>query len=308
MFFNKYGSFVLSIFIGIVFVFSAITKLFPIELLEFSIVETGFFNWKIAAVLARIIIAFEFFLGILLIINVKKALSLKLSIAFLLGFTVYLFYVLILDGNKSNCNCFGMTLVFTPLESIFKNILMLIVSFLALYKIKETKNKFQNLIFISGIIVCISAIFIMYPVNFFQTDFSSKEQGEILQLQKIYDDPELDKPEFDIKQGKWIVFFASSNCTHCVVGAYKIHVISKKIENLNIYFFINGDDDEIESFHKLTKTHDFPYMKLPAGPMIYYSKGKLPAIYLINNQIIEFKPNYIQLDENLITDWLNLID
>lgn len=308
MFINKYGSIILSIFIGIIFVFSAITKLFPIELLEFSIVETGFFNWKMAAVLARIIIAFELFLGILLIINVKKILSLKLSIAFLFGFTLYLFYVLIIDGNKSNCNCFGMTLVFTPLESIFKNILLLIISFLALYKSKKTNNKFHNPIFSIGLIVCILATFVITPVKIFSSDSYTKEQGEILQLQKIFDDPELDKPQLDIKKGKWLIFFASSNCTHCVVGAYKIHVISKKIENLNAYFFINGDDDEIENFHKLTKTHDIPYMKLPAGPMIFYSKGKLPAIYLINNQAIEFKPNYLQLDENLIVEWLNLID
>lgn len=304
MIIKKYQVYFLSLILGLVYLFSAVSKIYPIELLEFSIVEFGFFNWISAAFIARTIISLEFIIGLLLVFNVKTKFALKASLSFLLGFTFYLIYLLIIEGNRSNCNCFGAVLVLTPLESIAKNILLIFINLWALFKAKSKFSKIHNYLLIAFTLASFTSIFIAIPIRSSNNQVYNLEKGEILNLEKIFNDPELDNPSEKIYEGKWLIFFASSNCKHCIVGAYKVNVLLNKFNQFNAFFFINGDDDEISDFHKLTKTHDIPYMKLPAAPMIFYSKGKLPAIFLINNQVIEFKPNYIQLDENLISKWL----
>ena len=51
-------------FVGILFLFSGIAKLFPIETFEFSLVSQGIAGWSIVPYLSRFIIAAEIFLGL----------------------------------------------------------------------------------------------------------------------------------------------------------------------------------------------------------------------------------------------------
>ena len=124
----------ISVILGLVFVFSGLTKLYPIELFELTFVDLGVASWYTAPVIARLMISIEFFLGIMLILNFSlRKFTLKATIAILVVFTVYLIVQLIMEGNKGNCKCFGNVLVMTPLESIIKNLVMLAVS-LVLYR------------------------------------------------------------------------------------------------------------------------------------------------------------------------------
>lgn len=302
--FHKFISYSISLILAAVFLLSAITKLNPIEILEFSIVETGFFNWTIAAILARIIIAIEIFIAIALVLNIKRDFVLKFSIAFLIGFNIYLFYIFMLQGNQSNCNCFGMHIILSPLESIIKNFVLIILAIIALYRVKLFSLKFQNLMFAIALIFSIAIVFIANPIVITPKLTTTKDSKNVLELYKLYNEPGFEKPSLNLKEGKWLILFASPTCKHCVIAAYKIHVITQKVSNLNVFFFINANEVELEKFHKLTKTHEIPFMKLGAEPMMFYTRGRLPAIYLIENQEINYKPNHFQLNEDLVKKWL----
>jgi len=65
----KIISVVFSILLGLIFLFSAYSKLFPIEPFEYSFVELGISNWKSSIIIARLFIAFEFACGLLLLFN-----------------------------------------------------------------------------------------------------------------------------------------------------------------------------------------------------------------------------------------------
>ena len=65
---------VLSIIIGLVFIFSAVSKIPTLEQFGWTIVETTFFNWTMAEWLARILIGLELWLGILFIAILLKRL------------------------------------------------------------------------------------------------------------------------------------------------------------------------------------------------------------------------------------------
>ena len=126
-FFMKFLNFFpqsLRVLLGLVFILSGYLKLYPIESFELNFIDLGVGNWYTAPFIARLLIASEFFLGLMLVFNQSlKKFTLKATIALLLFFTAYLGIQIIREGNTGNCGCFGTYLQMTPLESILKNIL-----------------------------------------------------------------------------------------------------------------------------------------------------------------------------------------
>ena len=92
----------LSLSLGLVFLYSGYTKLLPvIETFEFTFVDIGVANWYTAPVIARLMIAFEFLIGILLILNYNlKRFTIPLTIGVLVFFIVYLMVIVILRKKR----------------------------------------------------------------------------------------------------------------------------------------------------------------------------------------------------------------
>src|SRR5574344_2534213 len=103
------------VFLGLVFLVSAVSKLFPIEAFDAKILEQmPILGWTLSAVAARAFIALEFTLGIFLILGFwLKRIIYPCTMALLGFFTLFLIYALIRYGNQPNCGCFGEWLPFT---------------------------------------------------------------------------------------------------------------------------------------------------------------------------------------------------
>ena len=104
----KYFYHILRIIVGLVFIVSGLAKLYPIEPFENIFIDLGISNWTLAPFMARLVIAFEIFLGAAIVFS----LWLKNKVYFLaqgtlLFFTGYLIYLLFTKGNNVDCGCFG---------------------------------------------------------------------------------------------------------------------------------------------------------------------------------------------------------
>ena len=99
---------------GAVFIYSGWTKMFPIEPFEYTFVDLGFINWQVAPFIARVLIGFEFLIGVFLLFNINLKLTYKIAIGTLVVFCIYLVLLIIIVGNKGNCGCFGDTIKMTP--------------------------------------------------------------------------------------------------------------------------------------------------------------------------------------------------
>lgn len=298
---------VLSVFLGLIFVFSATVKLYPVELFELTLIDIGIANWFLAPYLARVLIAVEFFLGFLLIFNLYlKKFTLKLTIGILMFFTFYLVWLLIVEGNKGNCNCFGSYLPLTPLESIFKNLFLLLFA-ATLYRMHTgIKWRFLKIILPVFILTSISLPFILNPVDISTSEkiFNQNELNYNLGLDILYNNPKVEEPKQDLRQGKHIVAFMSLTCPHCRVAAYKMHIIKKKNPEIPIFFVLNGDKEVLDAFFEETKSSDIPYTFLLGPDFIKISGVRLPAIFFVNNGIVEKRTKYIYLKQKEIEDWL----
>lgn len=293
---------------GGVFIFSAYTKLYPIEPFEYTFVDLGISNWQMAPFVARLLIAFEFLIGVLLVLNIAlKRFTYKLGIITLLVFCVYLGLQLIISGNKGNCGCFGTTIYMSPLKALIKNILMLAI-FVALYLFHTgfSFGRFSKLIVIAVAVTSIALPFILNPV---QLDYSEaylrKPEGTYkMELDTLYNNAYANIPPRNLSKDKHIISFMSLTCPHCRIAAKKIHILNEKNPAIPFYFVLNGEDFNLKPFFEDTHTQSIPYCMLKGSHFIYLGGVALPRIFLVNNSIVEHDVNYITLDQAEIEKWL----
>jgi hypothetical protein len=81
--------------------------------------------------------------------------------------------------------------------------------------------------------------------------------------------------------------------------------LKKQNPELPVYLVIAGHPSQQKDFFTETKAADLPYLLYKDMDSFTEMAGEgVPAIYWINNGIIERKSTYLQLDPSAIKDWL----
>lgn len=298
---------ILSTLLGFVFLFSGLTKLYPIELFELTFIDMGVANWQTAPIISRLFISLEFFLGIMLVLNIRlRKFTLKATIGMLVFFTIYLIAQIILEGNKGNCKCFGNYLVMTPLESIYKNLVMLAIALVLLVLHHDIKYRFQKLLIVLGILASLSLPFILNPPDFISSyRFQEETTGYKLDLDTLYTSTDNAAPEVDLREGKHVIAFMSLTCKHCRIAAYKMHIMYKQNPDIPFYMILNGKKENLKPFFDDTKCENIPHIMLLGERFVTLAGFNLPAIMFINNSVVEEKANYITMSYDKVIKWLN---
>ncbi|MFL5752499.1 MAG: MauE/DoxX family redox-associated membrane protein [Bacteroidia bacterium] len=298
----------LSCLLGAVFIFSAYTKIYPIEPFEFTFVDLGVANWRIAPFLARFFIGLEFFIGVLLLLNIKMKFSARLTMATLVFFSLYLIGIMAFYGNTGNCGCFGNYFTMTPLQALIKNVIMLALTWL-IYKFHSGVDykRFTN--YILGIVL-IASFVMPHVLNYVDLDYSqayldSPQDQFKLELDSLYKDAKVNVPPKDLSSGKRIIAFMSLTCPHCRIAAKKMRIIHERNPAIPMYFILNGEDAELKPFFEDTKTENIPWCMLLGRNFVYLAAGtNMPAIFLVNNSVVEHRIDYMNMDQSEIEKWL----
>lgn len=156
---------VILILTGLIFILSALAKLFPIQSFELIIVSEGFADWSYVRYIAVLIISVELLLGTMLLFEIQvKRVALPAAFSLLLIFCIQLLYGIIANGTYDNCGCFGDALPMTPLEALIKNIVMLLLIAYAYKKSEKEEHLdlYKPVIFFAA--VTASLIFVI-PQN-----------------------------------------------------------------------------------------------------------------------------------------------
>lgn len=306
--FKKIVFVALSILMGALFIFSGYSKLRPVEPFEFTFVDIGISNWRLSPFFARTIIGLEFFIGVLYIFNIAvKGFTSKVSIGLLSFFTIYLTVLLIKNGNEGNCGCFGEMVPMTPLESIIKNVFLLGISFL-LFKMGVEINlkRFRLAVLLLFFLAGFGMPYILNPVdlNYSEAYLIPKEDHYAIPLDTLINNGYVNPVPQEIKKGKHIIAFLSSTCPHCKIGATKLRIMKEKNKDLPVFFVINGEEENVKTFLKLTGSESIPWTKLGERPFVYLAGLQLPTILLVNDQVVENDLNYFTLDQTEIENWL----
>ena len=301
---------IISIGLGFVFIYSGYTKLLPvIETFEFTFVDLGLANWYSAPIIARLLIGFEFFLGLLLVLNYNlKKFTLPFTIALLAFFIIYLALQILISGNSGNCGCFGEHHKMTPLAAIIKNLIMIVGCFIV-YRLSEGwKVKFNTVLLSFVALTCLTVPFIVNPIDFTYTSNNLDEKVDYpLELDLLYKPEDTNKVEItkiELRNGKQVLAFLSLTCHHCRIAAKKFRIIKKNNPDLPIYFILNGDKSKYKAFIEDTKASNIPSSYCLGKTFVQLGTTQLPRIYYIDNSIVVKKVDYFELSQYAIEDWI----
>jgi hypothetical protein len=310
---NKGDAFYIKRIIGVilllalaaVFLFSAYSKLWDSNAFDdfrWTFLDLGVNSVKTAGIIARLLIGFEFMIGLFLLCHIfLRSFTYPLTIAVLLFFIGYLVFVLVERGNNGSCGCFGNKVQVTPLSGIIKNVLMLIavVVLIYIYPIKPYKNQE----WIAGVLGMLALVlpFILAPLN---EDIATPEVAhEPINLGILYSENK--PPKVELRTGKHIIAFMSLTCPHCRKAAYLLHIIHHQHPEMPIYLILDGNAAHEKDFFEATHAADVPNMHIGStNDFLMLAGPAVPAIFWINNSIVERKATYYQLDPKEMEQWL----
>ncbi|MDX2171503.1 MAG: DoxX family protein [Bacteroidota bacterium] len=300
-----------SVTLGLVFIYSGYSKIDPvIETFEFTFVDIGIANWYTAPLIARILIGLEFFIGILLIVNYNlKKFTLPLMTGLLLFFIIYLLIQIKTSGNNGNCGCFGERLHMTPLQAVYKNIIMIAMGVVVYFLFDGWKLKANKFLLSFVAVTSISVPFILNPVDYKYTSNNLDEKVNYpLELNLLYqpeDSVKVEIPKIDLRKEKQVVAFISLTCPHCRIAAKKFRLIKKNNPDLPIYFILNGEKQDYKIFIEDTKADNIPNSFCLGKSFVQLAGTNLPRIYYLENSIVVKKVDYYELNQYDIEDWIS---
>lgn len=291
-----------------VFLFSGISKLYAFEPFVWNIMDAGISGFSTASVAARLFIGLELLLGLFLTAHLfLRSFTYPAIIGLLVLFTVYLIILIFRQGNSGDCGCFGEAYSMRPSEAIVKNIIMIgaTILLMIIYPVRPYKNA-EWIAAVSGMAALVVP-FIFFPLS---QDTKPTVVHEPVNLTPLYHSshPENVKPEVDLRRGKHIIAFMSLTCPHCKKAAFSLQVIHRRYPDLPIFMVLNGNPLFLEDFFRETHSEKVPHI-LFRGPEEFQSMAGMyvPAIYWINNSVIERKSNYFQLDPKNMEAWVGRI-
>jgi hypothetical protein len=305
---NKIIYYSISVLLGALFIFSGYVKLYPIEPFELNFIDVGIANWFTAPIIARLIIGLELGLGLLLIIQFEhKKFTLKAVMGLLLFFTLYLVYELIKEGNSGNCGCFGTFLEMTPLQSIIKNITMMVFTALLMYINLNVQWRYKIAVWITCVLLATATPFILNAPDFYMAQYISEGKANYPLPLELLSDKQFDNTQWihQLKTGKHLLAFVSATCPHCKIAALKLHIMHKQNPNWDIRFIVAGKKEYLPDFWKETKAEDVPHIHYPSDNFIKLTGPEVPVIMAIDSGIVKKKFSHINLKDTDIAPYLN---
>ena len=272
------------ILVSVLFIFSAISKMFPIWLFEKQMIDLGFADWCSAPFFARLLLALELGIGIAILQkHFLKRLIIPVTILLLVVFCAHLSFEIYKHGAMNgNCGCFGQMLPMTPLEALIKNIVT-IALIIYIYRNVEEKEKGKNNIIYPFAIYGFSAwlMFMAFPfcpcasetapeeviieepitpidsitntINAADTTTTIVAPGAAAVVEEVQ--PPMVKSKFaefkniggkavNLDQGKKIVCCFAPGCDHCLATATELAQMAAKGGMPEIYILFMEEEVE----------------------------------------------------------------
>lgn len=288
--FNAFAAALLLIVLGGAFLFSAGGKAADIDPFAWTLLDAGLPGDKAAALTARLLVGLEAGVGILLLLRIAvRRLALPLAAFLLIGFSGYLIYLLVAQGNTGDCGCFGSMLPMKPLPALVKNAFMLL-GIWALYRLRDWREWTPKMLPGLAALVLLTALpLFILPIS---------TQKEPLALATLHDQ------RIHLSEGKQVVAFLSLGCPHCRHAARDFRKFFEIDPKLPLTMVLNGPPEATEDFFRETGAQNVPTLYEPDPDVFINLAGRyVPSVYYVNNGIIERRVSYNTLTPQAIRRW-----
>jgi len=291
---KKIIKYVFRALLGILFLCSATAKLAGIDAFELYVFGLGLFPLGTSYVLARLVIAAEYTLGILLIANFYPRLAFWGALALLAGFTGLL-SVLALTGHTDNCHCFGEWVNLSPVQSIWKNLGMLVLLLLSA-GIPAFRVKHKALWLTLACVVPLATVLIVSPPDNWRYD--SYARHELVNEQALQEAIESGILPASVAEGDHVVCLYSLKCHYCKMSAQKLMTLRARGEFSNapiIAIFGRGDNPDPAPFLEETGFQPDEVYFIEPADFLRITNGAYPVILVMHGAEPVEKYNYRNL-------------
>ncbi len=286
--------------LGLVFIVSALLKCFSLDELGLYIYSFEIFSYDLTSLVARVLVIFEFLLGVFILsfsyvrlINVATL----ATIIFFSGFLVWR----ILVGDANSCHCFGAFVEMNPTESLIKNAFILL---LLLLSWKVSQIRLHKLILGVVIVAVPIAVFAIWPPDFFYRVFRSSDTD------LVEDKLSIQLHEDNLTTGRLFLCFYSPYCEHCKNASLKASLMMVKhslpLENIHVYImgYEKQKVDVEEFFETYGNGLKLSYKFLDPLIFINITSGSLPIYALIEDGKLVKEYDYLSLNEDEVLKFL----
>lgn len=281
---------------GIVFIVSAVLKFLSIDAFELYLYSLDWFPLIACIYLSRLLIAFEFALGLALIANIYHKAVNFVAYGILLFFSCFLIYLLA-TGYDGNCHCMGESIDLKPVPSLIKNVVLFALIF-ASSKTKEfSAHWLKTALPILGVVSLVSlfiasppdGILTPKPAVVHQTGIDAFIQNDSIFKSHIANQP------------KAMVCLFSTGCHVCKLSARKmqIAVANNKVPTNRFLLLFHGRDHARKVFCVEAGLNGYKYEMLQPeqfGSMV----GFVPVFLYFENGKLVGKYTYRTLTEEVI--------
>ena len=278
-----YIGFILRVLIGVLFIYSSYSKFIDITIFEVNLVDFGLANWETSPYITRVIIGLEYVLGVYLVLGwFLKKYTIPIVSFSLIIFCIALGYMIYSGNADKNCGCFGASMSMSPIQAIYKNVIMLVI-LLLIYRLRSVflftlGTNYDRLIYWGIFVLLGTFLFITHPIssNLRQMDLQTVNYRPPLEL--LYSPKQNDRPKVNLKKGRWIAAFLSLKCKHCNDAAMKLSSIKRQNSEIPIYFILNGDKNLVDSFFVRNNVENIDLSGITQSRVNRYKKLTVNAI------------------------------
>jgi len=285
---------------GLFFILSAVLKLISLDQFELYIYSFNILNFIWSGLAARMIIACEILVGILLIIKVKYKPAWWLTFLMLVGFSFLLVYV-ILFRDDTNCHCMGELIEIKPSFSLAKNILCIVLMFIIR---KEDDYHFRGSKLAFGLAIAAALIpsFVLFPMDNVYNLFSKSGNKEFNEtaFNRLMADSAMQTVHLD--DGNYIVGVILAGCQYCHTSAIKISEMASnnQLDTNRILFFASGNSATLKQFQNETHTETFRFIPIDPVTAIKIVNGHFPTYLFLKNGYVTESADLRQLTEKKV--------
>jgi len=294
--FKEIAPITLKVLLGLMFIVSAVLKVFDTDRFEIYIYSYHFFSLNFSFLVARAAIIIELVLGIGLVSNTLHKFYWWGSMAMLFGYTLLLIYALVI-GRTDSCHCFGDFLQFNPGQSLLKNMALMLL-FLLVYRAKEWKTPFSWLIFSLALMASTIGVFVASPPDNFTSAYDSDQNLQDELFYDLLNESPLD--HLNLTEGKQVICFYSTGCEICQMAAQKLSLMQQfygfPAENITYVFM--GSEEGIVKFYE--KSQSAEYRNVLYDNLVDLLKainGQFPTLVFIEDGEIVYEYGFRDMKE-----------
>ena len=293
---NPLGKSALKVLLGLVFVVSAVLKLFDMDKFEIYIYSYHFFSLNASFMVARLAIIIELVLGIGLISHCLHKLMWWGSIAMLVGYSLLLIYAMYL-GRTDSCHCFGDFLQLDPKQSLVKNgVLMLL--FLPIYRMESWKTPFRWLILCLIVMASTIAVFVISPPDNLTSNADPEQNLQLELFNEMLDDAPLDA--LNLREGKQVICFFSTSCDYCQMAARKLSLMQQfyGFPKESITYLFMGNEESIAKFYEESGSAQYRDVLYPdVARLLKAINGNFPVVVLLEDGEVVHEYGFRNMNE-----------